>query len=130
MQQTYSLRDLRDFPCLAYFVTVASTAHVSFRLLGKRADGDHQYFQLSYQNSDPSLRLYQGNLLTLSEPLTLIVDYPDNLPGQFQLTTDGISSRDGKQLLDYTLSIDFDEADFSEIVFSLTGWKKLGAYDR
>lgn len=130
MQQTYSLRDLRDFPCLAYFITVASTAQVSFRLLGKRKDGDHQYFHLNYQNIDSGLRLYQGNLLTLSEPLALIVDYPDDLHGQFQLTTDGVSSKGGKQLLDYTLSIDFDESAFSEITFSLTGWKKMGAFDR
>ncbi len=130
MQQTYPLHDLRGFPCLSYFVTIASTVNVSFRLIGKREGGNLEYFHLKYQNPDSHLRLNQGTALTLFEPLELLVEYPDGIACQCQLTNDEVITKTGKKLIDCTLSMDFSDTEFSEIVFSLTAWKEMGAFDK
>lgn len=125
MQKEFVLRDLRDFSCLSYFLSVSTTKEISIKIIGNRETGDKTYCSLNYKYDSDSVKLHENSLLTLLEPITVQFEYPDNLNCQIQLNTDSVMSAKGKILMSYSFTMDFEGDTITAVVFDLTGWKAL-----
>lgn len=125
MQKEFVLRDLRDFSCLSYFISVSTVNEISVSIIGNREEGDKEYCNLSYKNDIDSVELHENSILTLSEPITVKFTYPDNMQCQIQLNTNSVMSANGKVLMHYSFTVDFESNTITAMVFELTGWKSL-----
>lgn len=125
MQKEFILRDLRGFCCLSYFLSVSTTNEISVAITGNRETEDKQYCKLEYKNNDNTVQLHENSLLTLSEPITICFEYPDNSICQIQMNTDTIMSPQGKALINYSFTLDFENEAATALIFDLTGWKAL-----
>lgn len=125
MQKEFILRDLRGFSCLSYFLSVSTTKEISIKIIGNREIGDKTYCSLNYKYDSDSVKLHQNSLLSLSEPITVQFEYPDNLNCQIQLNTDSVMSAQGKILMSYSFTMDFEGDTITAVLFDLTGWKVL-----